>query len=682
MLRTLGRIRAADQFTNIVVATVGGTPIKIGDIGRVEDTTEQPHTGAWLDGREGIVVDIRRQSGQNTVKVIEAVKRKMRQIQPTLPTSVHIAIIRDDSRFIYASIASLEEHLFWGALLASVVVLFFIRNIRAVIIASLAIPTSIIATFTLMRAMDFTLNNMTLLGLTLAVGIVIDDAIVVLENIFRYLEEKNCTPFEAAIQGTREVTLAVMATTLSLIVIFLPVAFMTGYTRRFINPFGWTMAFSIVVSMVVSFMLTPMLSSRFLKLSDAEADTKTKEGGFFKWVDTHYTRSLTWALAHPWTIIGTALVVFGLTLPLNRMVGRSFIPNEDQGQFNVIVDGPEGTSLEGMSEIVIDLGREIGAVEGVAHVVPTVFERPNHSHVQVVLKPREERTLTQSDVIARVRLVLAAHPSYKPTVIEPSALGGGEQGGFPINVNMLGPDLTRVADYSMRLLGQAQSLPALADVKTTVNIANPEIQVAVDRQRAADLGVRISDVARTLRLMVSGEDEISTYREGTEQYPVKMRVLETQRRNMEAVGRLTVPSSRVGPVRIDNIAQLRRGLGPTIIQRFNRQFQIMFMADLKPGAALDVASDQMRNFVRKLDLPPEYTARFGGQTKILDETTTNLMMAIGLASIFMYISRPRWRAVRRTLASTYCVTAPRAVRLPPPQTFRVITTTVSFCPCR
>src|SRR5262249_18460528 len=206
----------------------------------------------------------------------DGVKAQMAKIRRTLPKGVDLTMSRDDSKFILASVASLEEHLLWGSLFAAVVVMFFIRNIRAVLISALAIPASIISTFTLMRAMGFTLNNMTLLGITLAVGIVIDDAIVVLENIFRYIEEKHCTPFEAAIQGTREVTLAVMATTLSLVVIFLPIGFMTGYAKRYINPFGWTMAFSIMVSMLVSFTLTPMLSSRFLKLSDAVADHKTK----------------------------------------------------------------------------------------------------------------------------------------------------------------------------------------------------------------------------------------------------------------------------------------------------------------------------------------------------------------------------------------------------------------------
>ena len=227
--------------------------------------------------------------------------------------------------------------------------MFFIRNIRAVIISALAIPASIISTFTLMRAMGFTLNNMTLLGITLAVGIVIDDAIVVLENIFRYIEEKNCTPFEAAIQGTREVALPVMATTLSLVVIFLPIAFMTGYARRYINPFGWTMAFSIMVSMLVSFTLTPMLSSRFLKLADASADHKTKDAGFFHWLDETYTKWVEWSLDHSWAVIGTCVVAFLATFPLNRMVGRTFVPNEDMGEWTIHIDTPEGTSLEGSS---------------------------------------------------------------------------------------------------------------------------------------------------------------------------------------------------------------------------------------------------------------------------------------------------------------------------------------------
>src|SRR6185503_5283605 len=328
-LRTLGRLNATADFGNITIATMNGTPIRVSDVGYAEDGFERPTSAAWLGKYPAVFLDVRRDMGENTVTVTEGVRARLETIRRSLPKDVALTLTRDDSRFIYASVASLEEHLLFGSLFAAVVVMVFIRNIRAVFIAALAIPASIISSFTLMNLMGSTLNNMTLLAITLAVGIVIDDAIVVLENIFRHIEEKGSSPFKAAIEGTREVALPVMATTLSLVVIFVPIAFMSGYAKRFINPFGWTMAFAILVSMLVSFTLTPMLSSRFLKLSDAASDKKTKEHGFFHWLDGFYARQVNWALDHPGIIIGISVVTALATLPLNRMVGREFVPTED-----------------------------------------------------------------------------------------------------------------------------------------------------------------------------------------------------------------------------------------------------------------------------------------------------------------------------------------------------------------
>jgi HAE1 family hydrophobic/amphiphilic exporter-1 len=638
-LRTLGRIDASAQFKDIIVATVGRTPIKISDIGYVEDTTQRATSAAWLDDGQGAVqLDIQRASGENTVRVTNAVKERLRTIQQALPREVTLTLLRDDSRFIYASVESLEEHLLWGSLLASLVVLFFIRNIRAVIISALAIPASIIATFTLMRTMDFTINNMTLLAVTLAVGIVIDDAIVVLENIFRYIEEKQCSPFDAAIQGTREVMLAVMATTLSLVVIFLPIAFMTGYTRRFIYPFGWTMAFAILVSMVVSFTLTPTLSSRFLKLSDAVSDSKTKESAFFRKIDQWYTASLAWGLAHPMIIIGTAALAFALTFPLNRAVGRSFIPSEDMGDLQIHIDAPEGTSLEGTTEIMKNMAKEVTGLEGIAHTqILAGMGRIVHGHLAVFLEPLDQRNVTQDEVVSRLRKILATHPGYNPSITARSPLGSGEIGSYPIQASLQGPDMAKLSDYALQLVEQARRMPSIAEARTNVSNSNPEIRVVVDRGRAADLGVRMSTVGTALRLMVAGDDEISTYREGGEQYPVKIRVEESQRRDMETIGKLTVGSSTVGPVRIDNIAQMERGFGPTSIQRVNRQFTVEMYGDVAVGHALDEASGDIRRLIAGLNLPPGYSGTLRGQTQILDETTTNLMMAMALASIFVYI---------------------------------------------
>ena len=642
LLRTLGRVDASEDFNNIVVATKEGTPIRIADIGHAEDTSQRPMSAVWLGDKPAVMIDIRRAMGENTVAVIEGVREALDRIERSLPSSITVTVIRDDSRFIYASVASLEEHLIFGALFASLVVMFFIRNVRAVIISALAIPASIIATFTLMRIMGFTLNNMTLLAITLAVGIVIDDAIVVLENIFRYIEEKKCSPFEAAIQGTREVALPVMATTLSLVVIFLPIAFMEGYAKRFISPFGWTMAFAIMVSMLVSFTLTPMLSSRFLKPVDGEADQKSKESGFFHWLDLSYTRLLNWALDHPGAIIGISAVTVLLTFPLNRMIGREFVPDEDMGEWTVHLDAPEGTSLEGSADVAFKLLKAVSGIEGVANVVPSIgvsggSGASTHVHLLCLALPLENRKNTQAEMVDEMRRRLAAFPGYRPSITARNALGSGEgAGGFAISANILGPDLKEIAEYSTRALAAAQKLPSLTDVKINLSLSNPEVHVAVDRRRAADLGVRMATVGNTLRLAVSGDDQISFYKESAEQYPVKMRVLEEQRRDIEEIGRLTVPSI-TGPVRIDNIATLQRGLGPSTLARSNRQFTVMLIADVAQGHALDGAANDVRRMLAGLNMPSTMSYRLQGQSRILDETTANLIMAISLAMIFVYM---------------------------------------------
>jgi HAE1 family hydrophobic/amphiphilic exporter-1 len=633
-LRTLGRIESTDQFSNIVVATANRTPIRLRDVAAVEDTTADARTAAFFDGQRTLVMDVRRQSGQNTVQVVEAVRAKLDVLRRALPSEVKVTVTRDDSQFIHASIASLEEHLLLGSLFASLVIMAFIRNLRVVLVASLAIPASIIASFGLIRGAGFTLNSMTLLALTLAVGIVIDDAIVVLENIFRHMEEEGTPPFQAAIDGTQEVTLAVIATSVSLIVIFLPVAFMTGYTQRFIYPFGLTMAFAVMVSLLVSLTLTPMLSARIVR---TDGRIHRHGEGFLGKVDAAYRRSLEWSLDHRAVIVAVSVLAFSSTFVLSRMVGRSFLPNEDMGEFQLVVDTPEGTSLQGMEKALLALTPQLLAVPGIAHVMPTIFERVNHSHIFIQLKPFGERKVTQEEVAAEVRKIMLAHPGYKPTVIMRTPIGGGESASYPVQLNLMGPDLRVLSGYALRILADVQTMPFISDSKATVNLSNPELRVAVDRQRAADLGVRIGDMARALRLMVSGQDEISSYREKGERYPVTIRVREDQRSDMKSIGGLMVPSGRGEPVRVDNVAAIERGFGPTIIQRFNRQFSMPIYADVRPGQPLDLALKTIGAKARALNLPPGYTFRFSGQSKLLDETTNNIFLALALASIFIYI---------------------------------------------
>jgi len=553
--------------------------------------------------------------------------------------------------------------LLFGSLLASLVVLLFIRNLRSVLIAAVAIPTSIIATFTLLKAMDFTLNNMTLLALTLAVGIVIDDAIVVLENIVRYIEEKHYEPKEAAIEATKEITLAVVATTISLVIIFVPIAFMTGYARRYVNQFGWTMAFSVMVSMLVSFTLTPMLSSRMLKrlahkrtkdgddvtvaveqpVTDHESrithheEHTSKDSRFFGWIDRVYGRILAWSLDHRIVVVAIALATFALTFPLNAMVGRDWIPPDDQSEFTVSMNWPEGTSIEGTSKQALEIADRIKQIPEVDFVNPFIHEGlSSHNHIYVRLVDVSQRRATNLDIAARIRKITAEYRNLRSKVIIPSALGGGEL-YFPVRALILGPDFQKAAELSKVVAERIHNIPGLLDVEASVSLNSPELQVRIDRQRASDLGVRASDVASAVRLMISGEDQISTYKEGDEQYDVTLQLLPEQQRDREVLARLMIPSSKVGQVRLDSLATIEHGLGPSRIERFNRQFQVSVNANNAPDFPLDQAARTVNDEIRKVGLPAGYSSRLIGAVKILDETTTNLIVAFLMASIFMYM---------------------------------------------
>ncbi|MGH9863194.1 MAG: efflux RND transporter permease subunit [Candidatus Acidiferrales bacterium] len=634
-LRTLGRVTSTEQFADIIIATRGGTPIRVRDVARVEDGAEELRTWSMFHGKDVVSVEVRRQTGSNTVRVADQVKARVAQLQRELPPGVELKITQDISAFIKASLDSLLEHLILGSFLASLVVLLFIRNWRAVLIAGLAIPTSIVATFTLMRYMDFTLNNMTLLALTLAVGIVIDDAIIVLENIFRYLEEKGVERQRAAIEATQEIGLAVMATTLSLVIIFLPIAFMSGYARRYVNAFGWTMAMAILVSLLVSFTLTPMLSSRLLQVRANNGHARSRELKFAHALENFYLRCLTWSLEHRLAIILICLVTFASTFPLYYLVGRDWIPADDQSELQSSFSLPEGTSLQRTIATATDMVRKIETLPEVDFVQPYTHGLSHHAHLYVRLLPPEKRKRTHEQMAGAVREILRSYHNVTFNVRLPSTLGG--EMWFPIRAVIRGPDINNLVDISKKAADRLRQNPGLVDVNPMLNLATPELQVKVDRQRAADLGVRMTDISSTVRLMFSGEDEISTFKEGSEQYPVTMQLLPEQRDNPAVLSRLMVPSSKVGQVRLENVATIVRGAGPAFLQRYNREFQASVGANLAPGYPLDAAAAHTVNAIREVGLPSGYSFLFAGQVKLLEETTWNLLLAMLLAAIFMYM---------------------------------------------
>lgn len=637
-VRTLGRVTSADQFSDVVVGTQGGIPVRIRDVAQVEDSEQELRTWSALftknnPGQDVVSIQVLRQSGANTVRVADEVRSKVAELQKQMPAGVQLLVVHDISDFIKASVHSLIEHLILGSILASLVVWLFIRNWRAVIIAAVAIPASVLATFTLMRAMDFSLNNMTLLALTLAVGIVIDDAIIVLENIFRFMEEKGKDRVQAAIEATREIGLAVMATTLSLIIIFLPIAFMTGYARKYVNSFGWTMAMAIMVSLLVAFTLTPMMSSRLLRLD--KSGKTSHSGKAVAAIEESYLKMLRWSLAHRGVIVLICAVTFLSTFGLYRLVGRDWIPADDQSELQSSFTLPEGTSLARTSAIASDMSRHIAALPEVAFVQTYTHGPTNHAHLFIGLVPRNQRRLTHQQLATKVRGILAGYRNVTYNVRLPSVLGGEIY--FPVSAIIRGPDINRLAEISKKVADRMRQYPDLVDVNPSLNLNTPELQVKVDRQRAADIGVRMTDISDAVHLFYSGEDEITRFKEGSEQYPVTMQLLPEQRDNPDVLNRMMVPSSKLGQVRLESVATIGRGFGPASLWRYNREFQVSVYANVTSGYPLDVAAAHTVQSIKEIGLPAGYSYRFSGQVKVLEETTWNLVLAMLLASIFMYM---------------------------------------------
>jgi HAE1 family hydrophobic/amphiphilic exporter-1 len=651
IVRTLGRLDAVSQFGDIIVANLKGSPIRVNDIGRVEDSFGDPTTWNVFKGQESVRLDLRRQSGTNTVQIVDLAKAKLETIKKTLPPGVNVQIISDGSVFINASVSALKEHLFFGSLLASLIVLLFMRNFRLVLIASLAIPTSIIATFTLIKAMGFTLNSMTLLGLTLAVGIVIDDAIVVIENIFRYIEEKGYDAKTASIEATKEITLAVVATTISLVIIFVPIAFMTGYARRYVNQFGWTMAFSVMVSMLVAFTLTPMLSSLMLKrvarkktapdssepVAGEAVQHTSRDTGFFVWLSGTYGRLLAWSLDHRAVVVVVCLAVFASIIPLNAVVGRDWIPADDQSEMEIQLNQPVGISRPAVQVWTTKLAERIDKLRGVEFTNPYgPDDIPSHSHLYIRLVDISQRNFTNFDVADEVRKITDEYHQVRTRIGFPSALGGGE-GQWPLSIGIYGPDLDTAGIYARKVFDVLKKTPGFSDLDIDFEANSPEFQIQIDRQRASELGVRAGDLGNAVRLMISGQDQISTYKEGSEQYPVTIQLLPQQQKDPDVLAQLMIPSTKLGQVRLDNVATIHRGLSAQKIKRSNRQFAVSVTGNTTPEMPFDVAADKIREIISKLGLPPGYTTRFSGVVKVLDDTNKNLILTFLLACIFMYM---------------------------------------------
>ncbi|MGB8510699.1 MAG: efflux RND transporter permease subunit [Pyrinomonadaceae bacterium] len=678
-LRTISRVQKVEDFNSLVITTKNKYPVKISDVGRVEDSGVDPASAASLDGTPSVSLAVRKQSGSNTVAVINSIKARMAEIQPLLPPDLKIAVTRDQSEFIETSLHAIEEHLIVGGLLAAIIVFLFLWNFRSTLIAALAIPTSIISAFALIAAFGYSLNQMTMLSLTLMVGIVIDDAIVVLENIYRFVEEKGMHPYQAAIEGTREIGLAVMATTLSLLAVFIPVGFMTGIVGRFMSSFGLTSAAAIAVSLIVSFTLTPMLAARWIKPpketvtpegvpasmggdgdhgdetmgrevqreDDGAKAHSSKEGRFYKPIDRAYTWMLKLSMAHRWVVVLLCVVVIASIWPLYKYVGYNFLPDEDESAFQISLRAPEGTSLAATQSILDRIARDVREqIPGVQNTLALAgFGRgggPNSGTVNVSLKPVKDRDDSQTDLITRARTMIQKRKypkEYQIGVSGTSSIGasiGTGRGGSSVGYYISGPDIQKLDEYSRKLVERVKQDKNFRDADRSLQLGSPEIRVLIDRQRAGDLGVKAGDVAQALNILAAGQ-RVTTFSENSEQYDVVVQADEQYRRTRDSLKDFTVASTTAGTVGLDKLVELQPGNSPASIDRLNRQRQVTVSASVTPGGSEADAVVAIQRYASELGMEAGYRTGVTGQSKELARANQSFMLAFLLSFIFMYL---------------------------------------------
>ena len=645
VLRTLGQVQTTDKFNDLVVANRKGYPITIREIGRADDSIEEPRGLTRLDGENAVSLFVQKQSGTNTIQVSDAVQARVAKLRKALPDDIRIEFIQDQSRFVRKSMEEVKFHLLLAGVLVSLTILLFIRDWRTTVIATLAIPTSIVPTFLFMKYMGFTLNNITMLALILAIGIVIDDAVVVHENIFRHMEEEGMDAMTASLLGTKEIALAVLATSLSLVVIFLPVAFMGGLVGRFFSSFGLTVAFAILMSLFVSFTLTPMLCSRFLKLDHSEHGKSSKSGVTYRLIDGAYGLALRWALRHRWVMIILCVLVVLSTGPIAMKMGVNLVPRDDQSEFQVSFITPEGYTLERADQVVAEIENRLAALPGVVHRFTVIGENNGtagkgqgdvtRGSIYLRIRELDEREFSQFDLMDRARAILKEYPDLRTAVSDVAVIQQNGQDSRIFQLSLLGPKLDKLELYSETLKTRLREIPGLVDVDSTMSLRKPEVQVEPDRARASDLNISVKTIADTLNILVGGLP-VSKFKEGTEQYDVWLRADQPFRANPQSLDTLMIPSPKVGLVQLSSVAKLKEERGPSQIDRYNRQRTVTILAN-PDKISLNDAVNAAKQIVKEMDLPPAYEVTIGGQAKTLGDTGYYFGIAFGLSILFMYM---------------------------------------------
>jgi len=645
-----GEFANISEINDMVVAYDKGAPVRLRNIGKAEDGMEEKRSMVRYNGIPAVAMGVQKQSGTNTVAVAKLVKSEIEKIRKTLPPGISLNIAMDQSIFIQRSIDEVQKHLILGSIFAVLAVLLFLRNFRTTLISAVALPVSIIATFALIRAFNFTFNNMTMLALTLSVGLLIDDAIIVIENIYRHVEE-GMAPREASTFATSEIGLAVMATTFAIVAIFLPVAFMKGIIGRFFLQFALTVVFSVLVSLLVSFTLTPMLASIFLKRITHRRDNSGKDvavkprGRFVNWFERGYNKIeegyrplLAFSLHHRGAMLIGALILFLGSLYLTTFIGKEFIPPEDQGQFLVRLEAPIDYSIEKSDELfqpaekILRETPEISAVYyrlGLGGAV-------NRAVMMTRLVPKAERKKSQEQLKKEIRNKLRKFPGMKVSAEDVSLIGGGQR-QVPIQYSVRGRDLMALRSYTKEIAGEFSKLPGIVDVDTSSEMGKPELRVFIDRDKAADLGVDVATIAEAVNLLISGETEVTKYKDQSrgKRYDLRIRLNPEERRNPDDLSRLYVRARDGRLVQLRNLIRIQEGGGPSVINRVDRQRAISLFAGLE-GKPLGQAVEELNGIAAKI-LPADYLPKYQGNAETMGESFKYLMFALVLGVIMAYM---------------------------------------------
>lgn len=658
--RTLAEFKSLKDIETVVVNYASmDRPVRVKDLGRVVDTLEEEKSRVFLNGEKALVFQLFRQSGSNTVAVVNAAKKRAEEINKLFekdPRGIKMTVVRDNSQAIDANISDVKESIYIGIVLTILVVLFFLGNVRSTVITSMALPNSLLGAFILMSFAGFSINIMSLLALSLAVGLLIDDAIVVRENIFRHLEMGK-SPRDAALEGTKEVLLAVIATTMTVVAVFGPIGFLQGVVGQFFKQFGLTVCFAMMISLFDAITMAPMMSaylagkvhshhgeapvstSFFGRLYDSTLGKWIKKFDRFQtYLENSYEKILHWTLKFPKTVMLAGVVIFVVSVVLLRFVPKTFLPPQDNGEFSVRLEMPPGTNLDAMAEQSAKVDHIMRQHPEVEVVINTIGDRDgegNKASFFVKLVPRKKRKMNTSQFKDVVRQDLSAFPELKPIVSDVDAVGGGVR---PFTVNFAGSDLKVLEEYTQKFFEKFKNSPALKDAEWSFKAGKPEFQVKMLPERAEQLGVSTKSVGQELRTLVEGT-VAAVYRQSGLEYDIRVRSQENQRNLKERFDRVFVPSINQRMTRLPFVSEPVKNSGPAEINRENRNRYISISADIAPGGPGTGGAIAELNKIATQDLPlPDgVTYKLVGQAENFQELIVNMMVALGLGILFIYL---------------------------------------------